>query len=86
MSESDPVPSGREIIARVTTTTGDWQLQRRAGHYEIICNGVFLMASYNRESDRQLARLALNRVRRDDLTVLIGGIPRPGERSLVRRW
>ncbi|HLE78311.1 MAG TPA: spermine/spermidine synthase [bacterium] len=74
MSESDPVPSGREIIARVTTTTGDWQLQRRAGHYEIICNGVFLMASYNRESDRQLARLALNRVRRDDLTVLIGGL------------
>lgn len=74
MSESDPVPSGREIIARVTTTTGDWQLQRRDGHYEIICNGVFLMASYNRESDRRLARLALDRVRRDDLTVLIGGL------------
>lgn len=70
----DPVPSGREIITRVTTPTGDWQLQRRDGHYEIICNGVFLMASYNRDSDRQLARLALDRVSGDTLDVLIGGL------------
>ncbi|HEU4797450.1 MAG TPA: spermine/spermidine synthase [bacterium] len=70
----DPVPSGREVLERLTTATGDWQLQRREGHYEIICNGVFLMASYNRESSRQLASLALSRVRGDRLRVLVGGL------------
>lgn len=70
----EPVPSGREIVERVTTATGEWQLQRRDGHYELICNGVFLMASYNRESDRELARLALQRVSRNELRVLVGGL------------
>jgi len=79
----DPVPSGREVVERVTTSTGEWQLQRRpapdgAGrrgrHYEIICNGVFLMASYNRASDRQLATLALGRVAGEGLRVLVGGL------------
>jgi spermidine synthase len=69
-----PVPSGREVIARVTTPTGEWQLQRRGDHYEIISNGVFLMASYNRESDRQLARLALARLEGGGLRVLVGGL------------
>lgn len=69
-----PVPSGREIIERATTPSGEWQLQRRDGHYEIICNGVFLMASYNRESDRQLAHLALERVTGSELRVLVGGL------------
>jgi spermidine synthase len=58
----------------VITSTGDWQLQSRGSHYEIICNGVFLMASYNRESDRDLARLALARVEGDALRVLVGGL------------
>lgn len=49
-------------------------MQRRDGHYEIICNGVFLMASYNRESDRQLAHLALQRVTGNELRVLVGGL------------
>ena len=71
---TDPVPSGREILERLSTATGDWQLQRRDAHYEIICNGVFLMASYNRESSRQLALLALGRVRGDRLRVLVGGL------------
>lgn len=72
---SDPgVPSGREVIARLTTPSGEWQLQRRDGHYEIICNGVFLMASYNRESDRHLATLALERVEGTGLRVLVGGL------------
>lgn len=71
---TDPVPSGREVLERLTTASGDWQLQRRDGEYEIICNGVFLMASYNRESSRQLASLALNRVRGDGLRVLVGGL------------
>lgn len=74
MTDASPVPSGREVIDRVTTPTGEWQLQRREGHYEIICNGVFLMASYNRESDRQLAALALRGVRGDALRVLVGGL------------
>jgi len=71
---TDAVPSGREVIQRVTTSSGEWQLQRRDGHYEIICNGVFLMASYNGESDRQLAHLALERVTGSELRVLVGGL------------
>jgi len=68
------VPSGRLILARVRTPTGEWQLQRRDGHYEIVCNGVFLMASYNRASDRSLATVALARVRGEGLRVLVGGL------------
>ncbi len=70
----DPVPSGREVIHRAITSTGEWQLQRRNGHYELICNGVFLMASYNRASDRALAALALERVPGEGLQVLVGGL------------
>lgn len=70
----DSVPSGREVIERATTPSGEWQLQRRGGHYEIICNGVFLMATYNRESDRRLATLALQRLERQELRVLVGGL------------
>lgn len=70
----DPVPSGREVIDRVTTPTGVWQLQRTGPHFEIICNGVFLMASYNRNSDRALAALALRRVTGQALRLLVGGL------------
>src|SRR2546426_8695155 len=68
------MPSGREVIERVTTTTGEWQLQRAGSHFEIICNGVFLMASYNEASDRALAALALRRVIGEGLRVLVGGL------------
>lgn len=68
------VPSGRTVLARVRTSTGEWQLQRRDAHYEIICNGVFLMASYNRASDRSLATVPLARVRGEGLRVLVGGL------------
>ncbi len=71
---ADPVPSGREVIYRVTTATGDWQLQRRGSHYELICSGVFLMATYNRGSDRALATLALARIPGNRLRVLVGGL------------
>jgi len=71
---TEAVPSGREVIERVTTSTGEWQLQRRDGHFEIICNGVFLMASYNQQSDRELAHLALQRVHGNELRVLVGGL------------
>ena len=70
----DPVPSGREIIERAATPTGDWQLQRRGPHYEIIANGTFLMATYNRASDEALATLALARVQGEGLRVLVGGL------------
>ncbi|MGH2437876.1 MAG: spermine/spermidine synthase, partial [bacterium] len=71
---TDPVPSGREVLERLSTATGDWQLQQRDGHYEIICNGVFLMASYNRESSRSLAAAALERVKGAQLRVVVGGL------------
>lgn len=71
---TDPVPSGREVVERVRTATGDWQLQRRSGHYEIIANGAFLMATYNRASDEALAALPLARVRGEALRVLVGGL------------
>jgi spermidine synthase len=73
-SRDAPVPSGREIIERVRTATGEWQLQHREGHYEIIANGTFLMATYNRASDEALATLALTRVVGDRLRVLVGGL------------
>lgn len=72
--DAPPVPTGREVVERVTTSTGEWQLQRRDGHFEIICNGVFLMASYNRASDRALATLALGRISGTGLRVLVGGL------------
>lgn len=68
------VPSGREVLARCHTATGDWQLQRRNGHYEIICNGVFLMAGYNGDSERRLAHAALAAARGRVLRVLVGGL------------
>lgn len=68
------VPSGRDVVERVRTPTGDWQLQRRGPHYEIIANGTFLMATYNRASDEALATLALARVHGDGVRVLIGGL------------
>src|SRR2546428_8419818 len=71
---NDPVPSGGEVINRVTTATGEWQLQRAGIRFEILCNGVFLMASYNQASGRALAALALRRMTGTGLRVLVGGL------------
>ncbi len=71
---TDPVPSGRVVVERVRTATGEWQLQRRGEHYEIIADGTFLMATYNRASDEALATLALARLTGDALRVLVGGL------------
>jgi spermidine synthase len=71
---ADAVPSGRQIVERVRTSTGEWQLQRRGPHYEIIANGTFLMATYNRASDAALATLALARIHGEGLRVLVGGL------------
>ena len=71
------------VLSRVTTPHGELQLQRwtetnEKGHpvYEVIFNGVFLMASYNELSEKALATLAIDPLASDrqDLRVLIGGL------------
>lgn len=67
----------RIVIARESTPNGELQLQRRRDDvYEIIYNGVFLMASYNEPSARALAQLALERLpaSQTNLRVLVGGL------------
>jgi spermidine synthase len=49
-----------KIIERCLTPRGELQLQRRGKDYEIISNGVFLMATYNGDSERQLVSIPLN--------------------------
>jgi spermidine synthase len=67
------------VLAREETPRGEIQLQRRDNGepiFEIIFNGVFLMASDNRLSASQLATLALEPPRNTTrpLHVLIGGL------------
>jgi spermidine synthase len=71
------------ILTRVITPRGELQLQKRVGPdekdhpvYEIIFNGVFLMASYNELSEKELAYLAIEPLasKRQDIRVLIGGL------------
>jgi spermidine synthase len=71
------------ILTRVITPRGELQLQKRVGPdekdhpvYEIIFNGVFLMASYNELSEKELAFLAIEPLasKRQDIRVLIGGL------------
>lgn len=70
----------RIVLSHVTTPRGELQLQKRAGKsqpvYEIIFNGVFLIASYNRLSEMKLATLALEPLAShvQGLKVLIGGL------------
>lgn len=69
--------SERTVLARESTPNGELQLQRRGDDvFEIIYNGVFLMASYNEPSARALAELALARLpaTRTGLRVLVGGL------------
>lgn len=71
------------VVSRVTTPQGELQLQKwiaadGADHsiYEIIFNGVFLMASYNELSARAAAVLAIEPLMTDrkDIRALIGGL------------
>ena len=71
----------RIVIERATTPHGELQLQQRprpGGRpvYEIIFNGVFLMASYNERSEKALATLAIEPLAsvREGVRVLIGGL------------
>lgn len=72
--------SERVILAKHATAHGEIQLQQRlladgTPAFEIISNGVFLMAGYNQVSERALARLTLARLPHDtELKVLVGGL------------
>jgi spermidine synthase len=61
------------VIERALTPRGEIQLQRRGADYEIIINGVFLMATYNGQSERLLVRAAL-KTTRAPRRILIGGL------------
>jgi spermidine synthase len=71
------------MLSRLNTPQGELQLQRWAASdeegrpvYEIIFNGVFLMATYNERSEKALARLAVKPLgsTKHGLRVLIGGL------------
>ncbi len=71
------------IFTLLITQRGELQLQQRSvsdekNHpvYEIIFNGVFLMASYNELSEKELAYLAVEPLesKRQDIRVLVGGL------------
>ncbi len=65
--------TGLEVVERCVTPRGELQLQRRGEHYEIISNGVFLMATYNGNSERVLVEAALASAS-EPRQVLIGGL------------
>jgi spermidine synthase len=71
------------VLARETTSQGEIQLQQwieteGSGQpvYEIIFNGVFLMASYNERSGKAVATLAIESLagERQAMRALIGGL------------
>lgn len=67
----------RVVIERCRGVKGEIQLQRRGNEYEIIYNGVFLMASYNGSSERAAVSDALKIADQDPgghLGVLMGGL------------
>ncbi len=67
----------REILDRKLTERGEIQLQRRdTGVYEIIFNGIFLMASYNDNSARILAKATMERLlpTTDGYRILVAGL------------
>jgi spermidine synthase len=71
------------ILSHVITSQGELQLQqwvetdeKNQPVYEIIFNGVFLMASYNEIPEKELATLAIEPLasERHDLRLLVGGL------------
>ena len=72
-----------KTIDRQVTHGGEIVLQQRtladgSAAFEIIADGVFLMASYNQTSERALARHAIEAIQsgttRDDFRILVGGL------------
>lgn len=76
------LPSERVVLARHITPSGEIQLQQRplpdgSLAFEIISDGVFLMASYNQVSGRALAHYALEAVKASPCSerrILVGGL------------
>jgi hypothetical protein len=67
----------RRVVERCQGVSGELALVSVGRtHYEIVANGLFLMATYNRRSERTLARLALDALppARTRIRVLIGGL------------
>lgn len=69
----------RRVVEQLTTPTGELQLAAletdRETHYELIFNGVFLMATYNAPSCRVLMDAVLERMAtRRNMDLLIGGL------------
>lgn len=65
------------VVERCQGLEGEIQLQTRGADYEIIYNGVFLMASYNGASERAAVRKALTLLSKKyhkSIRVLIGGL------------
>jgi spermidine synthase len=70
---------GTELVERATTESGDVALVRvrtpEGPHYELRINGIYVMATYCRESEADLARMALEAIgQRQGARVLIGGL------------
>lgn len=66
-----------QVIERCTGLEGEIQLQRRGEEYEIIYNGVFLMATYNGASEKAAISNALKIVTsggEKSVRVLMGGL------------
>ena len=69
----------RDLIERETTDQSELCLREiqegRRTEYEIIMNGVFIMASYNRLSSEQLVNKPMERLKfQHDVHILIGGL------------
>jgi len=63
------------VLERTQGLGGEIQLQKRGEHFEIIYNGVFLMATYNGLSERLMVRRALELLGPErECRVLIGGL------------
>jgi len=74
MSEGETPQVGDTIERKVTPDGAELALVRRGDEYEIIYDGTFLMASDCRRSEKELAKLGLDPLRRDDITVLVAGL------------
>lgn len=73
----DSFSQAAEVIERLQGFSGEIQLQRRGSEFEIIYNGVFLMATYNGASEKKAVRdalLCLSRKSSFQLGVLMGGL------------
>ena len=63
-----------EVIERAAGRSGELVLRRRSGHFEVFCNGVFLISSENEQSSRALVTAAGPWLPAWPLDVLIGGL------------